>query len=142
MATIARASYILALASRRAIQNTTVSAAAVRSAAALTSTHSRSFLTCTLSRFDAGKPAQSSLHPEAVQDRVLRVIKDFGKVDPKKVSTDAHFINDLQLDSLDEVELLICLEDEFHIEINDADADKIHTAKDAILYILAHPQAK
>jgi acyl carrier protein len=50
--------------------------------------------------------------------------------------------NDLGLDSLDVVELVMAFEEEFGIEIPDAEADKILTAPEAISYIAAHPMAK
>lgn len=75
-------------------------------------------------------------------ERVLGCVKAFQKVDPTKVSAASHFLNDLGLDSLDTVEVVMAFEDEFVIEIPDADAEKIHTCEDAIKYILQHPAAK
>lgn len=49
---------------------------------------------------------------------------------------------DLGLDSLDAVEVVMAIEDEFAIEIPDAEADKILSVEDAVKYIAAHPQAK
>lgn len=54
----------------------------------------------------------------------------------------AHFEKDLGLDSLDVVELVMAVEEEFSVEIPDGDADKILTMEDAINYIASHPQAK
>ena len=54
----------------------------------------------------------------------------------------AHFEKDLGLDSLDIVELVMAVEEEFSVEIPDADADKIFSVEDAINYIASHPQAK
>ena len=51
-------------------------------------------------------------------------------------------MNDLGLDSLDTVEVVMAFEDEFAIEIPDADAEKIHSCEDAIKYVLGHPHAK
>ena len=48
---------------------------------------------------------------------------------------DAHFVNDLGLDSLDTVEVIMAVEEEFSVEITDKDADDIKTAKQAIEYI-------
>jgi len=58
------------------------------------------------------------------------------------VTAASHFVNDLALDSLDTVELVMAVEDEFGIEIPDAEADKIQTCKDAVDYIASHPNAK
>eukprot|EP00965_Chrysotila_dentata_P206404 6183514-Pleurochrysis_carterae.AAC.2 len=82
------------------------------------------------------------LSEEDVTDRVLGCVKSFQKVDPTKVTVNSHFLNDLGLDSLDTVEVVMAFEDEFVVEIPDADAEKIHTCEDAIKYILAHPAAK
>ena len=86
--------------------------------------------------------AATFLDRDDVTDRVLGCVKSFEKVDPEKVNPKAHFLNDLGLDSLDAVEVVMSFEDEFNVEIADADAEKIHTCDDAIKYILAHPAAK
>lgn len=54
----------------------------------------------------------------------------------------ARFKEDLDLDSLDAVEVVMAIEDEFSIEIPDAEADKILSIPDAIAFITAHPMAK
>lgn len=54
----------------------------------------------------------------------------------------ANFQKDLGLDSLDTVELVMALEEEFAVEIPDAEADKILSVPEAISYIAAHPMAK
>lgn len=54
----------------------------------------------------------------------------------------AHFEKDLGLDSLDVVELVMAFEEEFQVEIPDADADKIFSVEDAVNYIASHPMAK
>merc|ERR1719197_1505419 len=56
-----------------------------------------------------------------VTDRVLGCLKNFQKVDPTKVTETSHFLNDLGLDSLDTVEVVMAFEDEFCIEIPDAE---------------------
>jgi NADH dehydrogenase (ubiquinone) 1 alpha/beta subcomplex 1 len=73
---------------------------------------------------------------------VLSVLRNFEKVDAAKVSAAAHFANDLGLDSLDGVEVVMALEDEFALEIPDEDAEKILSVTDAVKYISANPQAK
>lgn len=75
-------------------------------------------------------------------ERVQSVLKNFEKVDASKVSATAHFSNDLGLDSLDAVEVCMALEEEFMITIPDAEAEKILSVEDAIVFIAAHPQAK
>lgn len=59
-----------------------------------------------------------------------------------QVTPTAHFQKDLGLDSLDTVEVVMAFEEEFGVEIPDAEADKILSTSDAISYIAAHPQAK
>ena len=76
--------------------------------------------------------AAAFLDPDDVTDRVMGCLKSFQKVDPTKVTATSHFMNDLGLDSLDAVEVVMAFEDEFAIEIPDADAEKIHSAADAI----------
>lgn len=77
-----------------------------------------------------------------VTDRVLGVVKSFEKVDPAKVTPKSHFVSDLGLDSLDTVEVVMAFEDEFTLEIEDKEAEKIQTCDDAINFVCAHPHAK
>ncbi|KXZ46878.1 hypothetical protein GPECTOR_39g372 [Gonium pectorale] len=82
------------------------------------------------------------LDKDAVTERVLHVTKHFEKIDASKVSPAASFEKDLGLDSLDVVELVMALEEEFGVEIPDAEADKISSVGDAINYICSNPMAK
>ncbi|KAL3653954.1 Acyl carrier protein 2, mitochondrial [Castilleja foliolosa] len=84
----------------------------------------------------------SFLDKSEVTDRVLSVVKNFQKVNPSKVTPSAHFQNDLGLDSLDSVELVMALEEEFGFEIPDNEADKISSINLAVDFIASHPQAK
>ncbi|EYU45203.1 hypothetical protein ABFS82_14G154200 [Erythranthe guttata] len=81
------------------------------------------------------------LDKQEVVDRVLEVIKCFPKVDPSKVNPDVHFQKDLGLDSLDTVEIVMALEEEFKLEIPDKEADKIDSCPLAIEYIFNHPMS-
>ncbi|KAK4744830.1 hypothetical protein SAY87_011142 [Trapa incisa] len=81
------------------------------------------------------------LTKEEVVERVLSVVKSFPKVDPSVVTTDVHFQKDLGLDSLDNVEIVMALEEEFKLEIPDLEADKIDSTRLAIEYIYNHPMA-
>lgn len=86
--------------------------------------------------------ADHKLSHDEVQARVLEVVKAFDKVDAEKVTPTANFQKDLGIDSLDAVELVMALEDEFVIEIPDVEAEKIQSCADAINYISTHPEAK
>ena len=77
-----------------------------------------------------------------VTDRVVTVVKNFNKVDPAKVTPNASFGADLGLDSLDTVEVVMAMEEEFAVEIPDAEADKITSVAEAVEYISSNPDAK
>lgn len=77
-----------------------------------------------------------------VSARAIEVVKKFPSIDTEKVVPEAHFSNDLGLDSLDSVELIMAFEDEFSIEIPDEESEKIFTIDDAVAYISTHPFAK
>ncbi|MFD1067172.1 MULTISPECIES: acyl carrier protein [Oceanobacillus] len=70
-----------------------------------------------------------------VFEQVKSIIADRLDVDEEKVVLEASFKDDLEADSLDVVELVMELEDEFDIEIADEDAEKINTVGDAVDYI-------
>ncbi|KAI8090904.1 acyl carrier protein-like protein [Gilbertella persicaria] len=84
----------------------------------------------------------ASLPKEDVQSRVLDVVKSFEKVDAVKVTPESSFIKDLGLDSLDTVEVVMAIEEEFSVEIPDKDADAIHSVKQAIDYITSREDAQ
>lgn len=73
-----------------------------------------------------------------IEEKVKEIIIDQLGVDAEEVTLDAKFIEDLGADSLDTVELVMALEEEFNIEIPDEDAEKIVTVRDAIKYIKSH----
>jgi NADH dehydrogenase (ubiquinone) 1 alpha/beta subcomplex 1 len=85
---------------------------------------------------------QVFLDPAEVTDRIVSVVKNFDQVDPAKVSAETKFTEDLGLDSLDVVEVVMAIEDEFAIEIPDQEADKISSIAEAVEYISTHPMAK
>lgn len=72
-----------------------------------------------------------------VYDRVKRIVVDRLGVEEGQVSLEASFKEDLGADSLDVVELVMELEDEFDLEISDEDAEKITTVGDVVKYIQA-----
>lgn len=67
--------------------------------------------------------------------RIKRIVVLQLGVDPIKVTQDANFTDDLGADSLDTVELVMAIEEEFHIDIPDEDAEKIATVQQAINFI-------
>uniref|UniRef100_A0A7S4M6L0 Acyl carrier protein n=1 Tax=Vannella robusta TaxID=1487602 RepID=A0A7S4M6L0_9EUKA len=77
--------------------------------------------------------------PEEVTERVLETIRNYEKIDPTKVNKTAHFVKDLGLDSLDAVEVVMALEDEFCIEIPEETACGIASIPDAVSCIVNHP---
>uniref|UniRef100_A0A1J3ENW8 Acyl carrier protein n=2 Tax=Noccaea caerulescens TaxID=107243 RepID=A0A1J3ENW8_NOCCA len=83
----------------------------------------------------------SFLDKSDVTDRVISVVKNFQRVDPSKVTPKSHFQNDLGLDSLDSVEVVMALEEEFKFDIPDGEADKIQSIDLAVDFIASHPQA-
>jgi acyl carrier protein len=74
----------------------------------------------------------------SVEERVKKLICEQLGVKEDEVKDDASFVEDLGADSLDTVELVMALEEEFETEIPDEEAEKITTVKEAIDYILAH----
>ncbi|KKY34070.1 putative acyl carrier protein [Diaporthe ampelina] len=86
--------------------------------------------------------AGSGLSKEDVEGRITSLLAGFDKVnDPSNIKPTAHFANDLGLDSLDTVEVVMAIEEEFSIEIPDKDADAIHSVDKAVEYILSQPDA-
>ncbi|KMP12563.1 acyl carrier protein [Candidatus Nitromaritima sp. SCGC AAA799-C22] len=71
----------------------------------------------------------------SVEEKVKEIIVDQLGVDDKQVTATASFIDDLGADSLDTVELVMALEEEFDIEIPDEEAEKIAKVQDAVDYI-------
>ncbi len=70
-----------------------------------------------------------------IEERVKKIVIEQLGVDGAEVTPDASFVEDLGADSLDTVELIMVLEEEFGIEIPDDDAEKIAQVKDAVQYI-------
>ncbi len=71
----------------------------------------------------------------AIDDKMTEIIVEQLSVDKEKVIPGASFVDDLGADSLDLVELIMAMEEEFDVEIPDEDAEKIATVQDAIDYI-------
>ena len=71
----------------------------------------------------------------AVDSKIKTIIAEQLGVKPEEVTPNASFVDDLGADSLDTVELIMALEEEFNVEIPDEDAEKMKTVGDAIKYI-------
>ncbi|KAF5188840.1 Acyl carrier protein 1 protein [Thalictrum thalictroides] len=82
------------------------------------------------------------LDKKEVTTRLVDLLKSIPFVDPSKVSPSAKLKEDLQLDTLDNVEVIMAVEKEFAVDIPDTEANKISNTTDLIDYIAAHPQAK
>lgn len=72
-----------------------------------------------------------------IEARVKKIVVEQLGVKEDEVTTDASFVDDLGADSLDTVELVMALEEEFETEIPDEDAEKIVTIKDAVSYVMS-----
>jgi len=73
-----------------------------------------------------------------VEERVKKIVAEQLGVKLEEVTNDASFVEDLGADSLDTVELVMALEEEFETEIPDEEAEKITKVQEAIDYVLAH----
>ncbi len=71
----------------------------------------------------------------SIEERVIDIVADQLGVEKEKITRDSNFVNDLGADSLDTVELVMELEEEFEINIPDDAADKIQTVGEAITHI-------
>jgi acyl carrier protein len=75
-----------------------------------------------------------------IEERVKKIIIEQLGVPEEQVTNEAHFVDDLGADSLDTVELVMALEEEFECEIPDEEAEKITTVQQAIDYIKEHTE--
>jgi len=77
-----------------------------------------------------------------VEEKVISIVSEQLGVDKAEISRETSFVNDLNADSLDTVELIMELEDAFETSIPDEEAEKIQTVGQAIDYIVEHLNAK
>jgi len=74
--------------------------------------------------------------PQEVEEKVIQIVSEQMSVDKAEIKRSTSFVNDLNADSLDNVELVMELEDEFDLTIPDEEAEKLTTVGEAIDYIL------
>uniref|UniRef100_A0A6J0UMI6 Acyl carrier protein n=1 Tax=Pogona vitticeps TaxID=103695 RepID=A0A6J0UMI6_9SAUR len=82
-------------------------------------------------RHSSGEP----LSLDSIKERVLYVLKLYDKIDPEKLTVNSHFMKDLGLDSLDQVEIIMAMEDEFGFEIPDHEAEKLMCPQEIVDYV-------
>ena len=78
----------------------------------------------------------TSPSPKDIADRVKKIVSDQLGKSSDEIQSDSSFVDDLGADSLDTVELVMALEEEFDLEIADEDAEKISTVQEAVDYIV------
>jgi acyl carrier protein len=76
--------------------------------------------------------------PDEIQEKVIEIVSEQMGVDKSEITRETSFVNDLNADSLDTVELVMEFEDEFELSIPDEEAEKIQTVGQAIDYINEH----
>ncbi|MGE3317676.1 MAG: acyl carrier protein [Candidatus Berkiella sp.] len=78
----------------------------------------------------------------SIEERVTDIVVEQLGLERDKVQPESKFVDDLGADSLDTVELVMALEEEFEIEIPDEEAEKITTLREAIAYVEEHAKKK
>ena len=78
------------------------------------------------------------MEEKEIQEKVIAIVAEQMGKDKAEITRDTHFVNDLNADSLDTVELVMEFEDEFETSIPDEEAEKIQTVGQAIDYIKQH----
>ncbi len=74
----------------------------------------------------------------SIEDKIKKIISDKLSVELEEIIAEASFVNDLGADSLDLVELIMSMEEEFDIEISDDEAEKLVTVRDVLDYVGKH----
>ncbi|MDR9052104.1 acyl carrier protein [Burkholderia multivorans] len=77
----------------------------------------------------------STVQQDNTEDRVKKIVADQFCIAIAEVQPDSHIVNDLQADSLDAIELVMCIEDEFGIVITDSEAEKLSTVQSIIDHV-------
>jgi acyl carrier protein len=74
----------------------------------------------------------------SLKEKVYRVIAEKLEIDSDEIVPEASFVDDLGADSLDLVELIMSMEEEFELDIDDKDAEKLKTVQDVLDYLEKH----
>jgi len=82
--------------------------------------------------------AEWPLDIKQIGDRVMLTLKLYDKINPETLTYDTHFLNDVGLDSLDLVEVMLMIEDEFGFEIPDEHGERLLTPRKLVQYIADH----
>ena len=77
-----------------------------------------------------------------IETRLIEIVSKNLSIPKSRITRDSRYVDDLGLDSLDQVEFIMKLEEEFGIEIQDEAAEKVKTVDDAIKYIEKHSREK
>jgi acyl carrier protein len=85
-----------------------------------------------------GAMEKLAMDEKAIEEKVISIVAEQMGVDKSEINRDTNFVNDLNADSLDTVELVMEFEDEFETSIPDEDAEKIQTVGQAIDFIKDH----
>lgn len=70
-----------------------------------------------------------------MEEKVINLISEATKIEKAKIQMETNFVEDLNLDSLDIVELMMKMEDDFNVEIPEEDAEGLKTVKDVVTYL-------
>jgi len=82
------------------------------------------------------------MEEKEIEEKVIAIVAEQMGVDKGEINRDTNFVNDLNADSLDTVELVMEFEDEFETSIPDEEAEKIQTVGQAIEFIKSHSESK
>lgn len=92
----------------------------------------------------AGRNLEENVVPTAteIEEKVFQIVSEQMSVEKGELNRETSFVNDLNADSLDTVELVMELEDEFDLNIPDEEAEKLKTVGEAVDYIQKHQDSK